>query len=188
MDTATPTVKVMPKPLTAPEAKPEEQDGGDDGGGVGVGDGAPCPAEPGQHRRTDAAPGSVFLLGPLEHQHVGVHRHADGQHEAGDPGQGECGVEGEQDGVGDEPVGEKGNGSQRSEQVVVGDDVEDREGGADQGGLNAGTDGGVAEGGPDRALLHDLHRHRQSAGADEQGEVLGLRLAEVARDLGLAAG
>ena len=44
-------------------------------------------------RRADGSPGAHLLPDALEDEHVGVHRHADGQDDAGDAGQGQRRVE-----------------------------------------------------------------------------------------------
>ncbi len=44
------------------------------------------------------------------------------------------------------------------------------------------------QGGADRAVFEDLHRRRQRAGAQDDGQIGGLLLGEGAADLGTAAG
>ena len=77
--------------LDGPRAELEEEGGGDEGGGVGVEDRDPHPVEAvadgGPHRLAVAQ----LLADALEHEHVGVDAHADGEDDAGDAGQGQGG-------------------------------------------------------------------------------------------------
>ena len=59
---------------------------------------------------------------------------------------------------------------------------------ADEGGGLALHDGIAAQGGADRAVFDDLHRGRQAAGAQHDGQVLGLFLGSAAGDDAVAAG
>ena len=56
----------------------------------------------------------VLLPGSLEDQHVGVDRHADGEHEAGQAGQGQRGAEAEQHRVGEQGVRRQRERGERS--------------------------------------------------------------------------
>jgi hypothetical protein len=125
---------------------------------------------------------SVLLAHPLEHQHVGVHGHADGEHEPGDPGQGQGGPQCQQHGERQQPVGQQRHRGQAAEQPIVGDHVQHGQGRADHRGLRAGPDGGLTQGRAHGALLDHLDRDGQRSGADEQGQVLGLAVGEVAGD------
>jgi hypothetical protein len=129
----------------------------------------------------------VLLAHPLEHQHVRVDGHADGEHEPGDPGQGQGGAHGQQDRERQQPVGCQGDRGEPAEQPVVGDHVEHGQGRADHRGLHAGPDGGLAQGGADGPLLDHLDGDGQGPGPDQQGQVLGLLAAEVAGNHRLAA-
>jgi hypothetical protein len=179
MDTTTPTLRVMPKPRTAPEAKKKRMRAARRVVALES-------AMALQALRKQAAAGVLFLE-PLEDQDVRVDRHADGQDEAGDSRKGERRLHGDQDGEGDEPVGAKGERRQRAQEPVVDEHVQDGERGADDRRLHAGADGRITEGRADRALLDDRHRHGQRPRPDQQGEVLGLPLAELAADDGVAA-
>ena len=75
----------------------------------------------------------------------------------------------------------------KPEVPVVDDEEQQRQGGADERGLHAGFDRRLTERGADRALLDDVDRYRERTGSDQQGEVLGLCLGEVAGDAGRAA-
>jgi hypothetical protein len=185
MEASTPIERVTPNPRTGPDARKNSSPAAsrvvmlESAIALSV-------AETGRQRGAKASPaaGGVLLPCALEHQHVGVHRHADGQHEAGEAGQGQCGAEGEQRRVGDQPVPGQRHGGDRAQQPVDEEDEQRGQDHADQRGLGAGVDRGLPERWADGALLDDLHRHRQGAAADEQRQVTSLGRGEPAGDLG----
>ena len=144
----------------------------------------------------------------LEDQHVGVHGHADGEHEARDAGEredgelidaagalGAAGIDGVKDAGGDDhargpedDVEGQGNvGDDAAEEVVEEHEEEDR-GHADDGGEGALLDGFLAEGRGDGASLHDLDGDVEGARVEDAREAGGLGPREVAGDLAVAAG
>ena len=164
----------------------EEEYCGQKSGDVGVQNGAPGPLEPCLQRSAQRRIDGVFLLCPLVDQHVGVYGHPDGEDEAGDAGEGEGGSQPYQDRVGQKPVDDQRDGCRHTHQPVEGDHVEDGQAGTDEGCLEAGVDGGLTEGRPDRSLLDHLDRDRQGTGPDEESELVGSLLVEVPRDQSLA--
>lgn len=168
----------------------EQQRRRDQRGHVGVRDRAERALETGGQGRTPAGPVAcgVLLPGAFEDQHVGVHGHADGQHETGEAGQGEGRAEGGEAGVGDQAVAEQGDDREKAHEAVDDEDEQRREGGADDGGPGAGADGLGAQRRADGPLLHRLHRHRQRAAVHQQRELLRLVAGERAGDLGGPAG
>ena len=144
--------------------------------------------EAGVDRRDRGAPAAQFLADALVDQHVGVDRDADGEHDAGDAGQRQRGVEQRQDAEdhgdvdGDRDVGE------HAEQPVGHQHEHDDQDRADIGREFALFDRVLAEAGTDGALLDDGERRRQRAGAQQDREIIGLLHREIAGDLPLPAG
>src|SRR5262245_49901688 len=62
----------------------EQEDRGDEGGQVGVDDGAQGLGEPASHRRLHRLSEPQLFPDSLEDQHVGVHRHSDGERDSRD--------------------------------------------------------------------------------------------------------
>jgi hypothetical protein len=80
-----------------PRAHGEQDHRGDEGGDVGVDDRRPglfIAKLDGARRALGGF--AAILADALEHQHVGIDRHADGQHDAGDPRQGQRRADGTQ--------------------------------------------------------------------------------------------
>ena len=129
-----------------------------------------------------------LLADALVDQHVGIDRHADGEHDAGDARQRQRRAEqrhrgeNEQDVHGEREIGED------AEDAVGREHVDDDEDAADIGRALARVDRILAEAGADRALLDDGELGRQGAGAQEDGEIVGLLDGEIAGDLAGAAG
>ena len=129
-----------------------------------------------------------LLADALVDQHVGVHRDADGQHDAGDAGQGQRRLqereqaEDHADVDGDRDIGEQ------AEQAVGREHEDDHQDRAQVGRVDAGGDRVLAEAGADGALLDDGQRRRQRAGAEQDRQVVGLLDREIAADLAGAAG
>src|SRR3954447_3611361 len=65
----------------------EQHRRGDEGGNVGIKDRRQRALEAGIDRRNRSSPAAQFLTDTLIDQHVGIHRDADRQHDAGDAGQ-----------------------------------------------------------------------------------------------------
>ena len=73
----------------------------------------------------------LFFAEPLEDQHVGVHRRADGEHDAGDAGQRERRVQCRHDRQHDQQVHHDGKECDDAGQVVVADQEDADDGNAD---------------------------------------------------------
>src|SRR6202047_58392 len=71
----------------------EQHRGGDEGGDVGIQDRRQRPLEAGVDRRNRVASAAQFLADALIDQNVGVDRDADRQHDAGDAGQRQRGIQ-----------------------------------------------------------------------------------------------
>src|SRR5450755_3340259 len=71
----------------------EQHRGRDEGGDIGIQDRRQRPLEAGIDRGDRGAPAAQFLADALIDQHVGVHRDADRQHDTGDAGQRQGGVQ-----------------------------------------------------------------------------------------------
>src|SRR6266403_4765960 len=76
-----------------PGADVEQHGGGDEGGDVGIEDCRQSALEAGVDRRNRRASAAQFLADALIDQHVGVYRDADREHDTGDAGQSERGVQ-----------------------------------------------------------------------------------------------
>src|SRR5713226_146604 len=74
-------------------AETEQQDAGDQRGQIGIDDRGQRPLIAGGERAERRAAVLLLLAHALVDQHVGIDRHADGEHEARDAGQGERGAE-----------------------------------------------------------------------------------------------
>ena len=127
-----------------------------------------------------------LLAHALEDQDVRVHRHADGEHDAGEAGQRHGGADAGHDAQDDDDVHrERGDGDDAAG-GVEGDHERGHRGRANDGGAHAAGDGVRGERGPDLILLLDLERHAERI-VEHVGEVDGLALGEGAGDLGAAA-
>ena len=82
-----PMPSVTAKPRTGPVPTQNSTAAAMKRGEVGVDDGRERAAEAGVERGDRRAAGAHLLADALVDQHVGVDRHADGQHDAGDAGQ-----------------------------------------------------------------------------------------------------
>ena len=133
-------------------------------------------------------PSLRFLADSFVDQHVGIDRHADRQHDAGnarqrqrrlqqnDGGENQADVHGERE-IGEYPEGAIGR-----------QHVDDDEDGADIGRALAGIDRILAEARTHGALLDDGQFRRQRAGAQQNGEIIRLLDGEIAGNLAGAAG
>ncbi len=160
----------------------------DDGGQVRVDDGQVGPLETGPDSLHGPQAEGEFLADALEDEHVGVHGHADGQHNARDARQGQCGPER------GHAAHEQGQGAQEHSvgehpgpAVAQGHDDHDRQR-ADEGGEDAAGDGSLPEGGAHRALFEHVDGRGEGAGTQGDGEVLRLFRGELAADAGRAPG
>ena len=175
-----------PEALDRAGGEEEQQPGREQGRHVGVEDRRPRLAVARVERRREplAPPRGVLLPGALEDQHVGVDGQPDREHEAGQPGQRQRRAQPDQQAVGDQRVGRERDRRHQAHQPVDHHDEQPGQGDADDGGLDGRVDRGVAEGGADGALLDDLDGHRQGAALDQDREVVGAALGELAGDLG----
>ena len=144
-------------------------------GQVGVQDGAVGAGEAAVERGYEGLACAALVADALVDQHVGVHRHAHREHDAGNAGQrqrctevGHCGYDHGQ--VDDQ----RGDGEQAEQAVAEHQEGGDTDEAGDDGAL-ARFDRIAAERGTDRALLQDRQFRGQRAGAQlvgEQGRVL----------------
>ena len=144
-------------------------------------------AEAGIERRDRRSPGVRLLAHALVDQHVGVDRHAHGQHDAGDAGQRQRRAERGQDADHQEVVGDQRDVGEEAEDAVADDHEDDDRDGRDDRGDDAGADRVGAEARPDGALLDDGQLGGQRAGAEQDGEVVRRLDGEAAADLAGAA-
>src|SRR5882757_9349595 len=121
-------------------AEQEQHEGGDEGGDVGVGDGEEGALVAGVHRRMRRQAQTQFLADTFVDQHVGVHRHAQGQHHAGDAGHGQRGLEDRQHRDQDDHVEQQGYVGEQAEHGVVHRHEHHHQAEAGNGGLGAATD------------------------------------------------
>ena len=144
--------------------------------------------EAGVDRRDRVAAAAQFLADALIDQHVGVDRDADGQHDAGDAGQRQRGVEQRQqaedhgDVDGDRDIGE------HAEQPIGHQHEDDDHDRTDIGCEFALLDRILAEPRPDGAFLDHRQWRRQRAGAQQDREIVGGLHGEIAGNLPGAAG
>ena len=132
-------------------------------------------------------PARCLLAHALVDQHVGVDRHAHGQHDAGDAGQRQRRAERRQDADHQEVVGDQRDVGEEAEEAVADDHEDGDADGRHDRGDDAGADRVGAEARADRALLDDGQLGRQRAGAQQDGEVVGALHGEAAADLAGAA-
>ncbi len=129
-----------------------------------------------------------LLADALIDQHVGIHRDADGQHNAGDARQRQRGVKQRQDAENHRYVDRHRDVGDDAEQPVGQQHEHEHEDRADIGGTLAGKDRVLAEAGTDGAFLDHRERRRQRAGAQQDGEVVSLLHGEIAGNLARTAG
>ena len=135
----------------------------------------------------DAAPDPRLLADALEDQHIGVHRHADGEHDAGDARQGERRLQQRERAEDQRHVEHERHIRHHAEQAVGQPHEHEHRHHADDARGLAGVDRILAEARPDGALLQIDQRGRQRAGAQQQRQVLRLRHGERAGDDAAAA-
>ncbi len=92
-DVMIPSPSVIAKPRTGPAAHGIEDHRSDEGGDVGVDDRTQRLFIAQFNRAGGAFGGFELFADALKHQHVGVHRHPDGQHDARNPRQGQRGAD-----------------------------------------------------------------------------------------------
>ncbi len=129
-------------------------------------------------------PALQFLAQSLEHQHVVVHGHADGQGNAGEAGQGKYGLHREHHGEQHQQVEKQGENGHDAGKTVVGDHEQRHENRRNQHGEGAFFDRVPAEGGTAEQLADRVFGQSggQAAGTQHGGQFLGLLLAETAGD------
>ena len=118
-------------------------------------------------------PACGLLAHALVDQHVGIDRHAHGQHDAGDAGQRQRRAEAGQDADHQEVVGDQRDVGEEAEEAVADEHEDDDRDRGDDRGDDAGADRVAAEARTDGALLDDGQLGRQRAGAEQDGEVVG---------------
>ena len=111
---------------------------------------------------------AYLLADALEDQHVRVHGHAHREHDAGDAGQRERGLQQRQHGHDQHQIqGQRQIGDQAEHLVVKGHEDQHQHK-ADDHRIHALIDIILAEAGADGALLNDIDRRGQRAGAQQQ--------------------
>ena len=182
-----PMVSVTAKPRTGAGAEPEQHQRRDQRRHVGVdngGHGAGVAGLDRSHRRF-ARPD--LLADALVDQHVGVDRDADGEHDAGDAGQGQRGADQREDAEDQRDVDEQREIGKQPEEAVGREHEDDDERETHQRRLLARGDGVGAEARADGPLLDGRELGRQRTGAEQHGEVVGALDGEIAADLAGAA-
>ena len=183
-----PTQMVTAKPRTGGEPKMNSVTCASSVVTLTVDDGAVGALVAGLQGRQRLAAGLHLLAHALVDQHVGVHRHAEGEQDARHAGQRQRGAHDREDRQHDDQVHHQRDVREPAEQPVERrhEHQHQHEAGGEREG--AGADRIGAELRPDALLLDDVERRGQGAGAQQQGEV-GRRLrGEIAGDLPGAAG
>ena len=174
-----PIARVTAKPLIGPEPKEYRKIAREQGRQVGVDNRRKRALITGVERRHGRAAEPHFLADTLEDQHIGVNRHANGQHDPRDTRQGQGRLKRRQRADEQGDVEEQRDIGEDPEQAVRDDHERRRPGAHDRRSLAnlAGFDGVGAEARPDRALL----QHRQAAPAGRpRGAASARSLAEPA--------
>ena len=127
-----------------------------------------------------------FLADTFKNQHIGVHRHTDGQNNTGDTRQRQRGVERRQRAENQHHVDR-----QREHRHQTGPDVVPADEHRHQQQRDAAGDNAVADVFPTERRVHIEHclafdHERNTAGGKRVGDLLGLLLGKVAADLGVA--
>jgi hypothetical protein len=161
---------------------------GEQGGHVTVDNGAVGAFVAGLKCCQGLAAGFYFLAHALVDEHVGVHRHAQGEQDAGHAGQGEGGTHEGEDGEHDDEVHHQGGVREPAEQAVEHrheGEHEDEAGGQREGAV---ADGVGAKFGAHTLFLDDVERGGQGAGAQQERQVSRRLWGEIAGNLARAAG
>src|ERR1700733_5986510 len=168
------------KPFDRAGSEQEQNRRRDDRGHVGIDDRNPGMTETLIHGRRRRLSVTQFFPNALENQHIRVHAHADGENHSRDPGQGQHGVEVAHEAEQDDEVQQERDIGVDSSRAIV-DQHEDQDGKhADNRRPNPGADRIGAERRPHGALFEILDACRQSTGAQDHGQVLGLLLVHAA--------
>ena len=168
-----PMPSVSANPRTGPVPTKNSTSGGDEGGDVGIDDGRQGAREAGVEGGDRTASGAHFLAQTFVDEHVGIDRHADGEHDAGDAGQRQRRIEERQDTEDHGDVDGHRDIGENAEQAVGGEHEADHQRGAHIGCRLALGDGVLAQPGADGAFLDHRQRRRQRAGAQQNGQVVG---------------
>src|SRR5262245_34943143 len=153
---------------------------------VRVEDGAAGLLEAGSDRGAGRAAVAELLADALEDDHVRVDGHADRQHQPRHARHGERALEDSHQPDQRHQVRQQREARVDPREPVVADREDDHEHQAHGGGPYAAPDRVLAQRGPDRALLLDLHRDRQRARTQHHREVARLLRGEATGDLTLA--
>src|SRR6185437_7158016 len=97
-----------------------------------------------------------FLANALENQHVGVDGHTYGEHDTGDAGQGQRGVDGGHDAQQDDDVEDQRHIRDRAGDAVINQHEAGNQNDADDGSFDAAMNGVFAEGGIDGVFIDDM--------------------------------
>ena len=124
-----------------------------------------------------------LLAHALEDEDVGIDRHADGEHHAGEAGERHRRAEAGHDAEDNEQVDRERRDGDDAADAIVSDHEARDEGGADDGGLDAAADRVGGERGADFILLLDLEREVERV-VQDVGKVNRLTLRERAGDFG----
>ncbi len=128
-----------------------------------------------------------FLAYPREDQHVGVHRHAHGQHDTGDARQGQGRAEDRHQRHQHDHVEGQRNGGDHAEETVDDDDEQRYEEHAPERRIDTLGDVVRPQARADGAFFGEVHRRSQAAGTQQQGQLGGLARAIEAGDTELVA-
>ena len=120
-------------------------------------------------------------------EHVGVHRHAHGQDDAGDARQRQGGAQQRQGPQQEDDVDDQGVIGHQAGEAVVEDHEDHHQDGAQDAGGESLLDGVGPQGGAHGDVLDDLDGGRQGPGPQHDGQVMGFFRGVGAGDLGLAA-
>jgi hypothetical protein len=161
----------------------EEHEGGDERGDVGVHDGPERLVEAGGHGSARRLGRAQLLADALEDDHVGVHGHAHGEHDARDAGQRERRFEHRHDAREQQQVGEQRAARVDAREPVVADGEHHHHDQAEDRGAHSPGDRVRAQRRPHGALLFDLHGNRQGAGPQHHRQVRRLLRREATLDL-----
>src|SRR3990172_465823 len=154
---------------------PEEKEGerGDQRGDMRIQDGHPGLAESAVDGGAHRLPEPQLFTDPLQDHDVAIHRHADGEGDAGDPGQGQGRLDPCEQAEEHEEVQQEGRIGDDPGQAVVDGHQEDHEDAGHDARLHAGPDRVLPQGGPHGQVGHHVDRRRQRARPQDDRQVAG---------------
>ena len=156
-------------------------------GHVGVDDGRHRKAEAGVDGGEHTSPVALFFADALIDQHIGVHRHAHGQHDTGDTGQGQRGAEHGQDRHQKNDVEAQRDIGEQAEHAVARDHEQRHQNQPGKGGIASGLHRIGAKLRAHRTLFQNFQRRGQGACAQQNRQIVGALRVEIAGDFAGAA-